>query len=258
MALVNPVYAFVVPFLFIVTVPLAVLAGITTTLAFALLIFRVIMVYLDVALSLIPQSLASLKFRRHRYMRHEDQMTAAFTNYSTGSSIVGNSTASSIHPQSLFQRRRRRRPSSSVSVLSSGGTTTPVGDFGLGLMPSVGPGRDFEGIGGWRCGDDDELWTTINSRMELPDRGFGRHHYRTPSGGGATTPGDGGVLMMRTRRRSPESRAVVLTASSPTSCRTRTPSASRLHSLTTIGNPEDSYFALNASPKAWSSKKLPT
>lgn len=258
MALLNPVYAFVVPFLFVVTVPLAVLAGITTTLAFALLIFRVIMVYLDVALSLIPQSLASLKLRR-RYIPHQDQMPAAFTNYSTGSSNGDSSTtALSIHQQSLFQRRRRRRPSSSISVLSSGGTTTPVGDFGLGLMPSVGPERDFEGIGGWRCGDDDEVWTTINSRMELPDRGFGRHHYRTPSGGGATTPGDGGVLMMKARRRSPETRAVVLTASSPTSCRTRTPSASRLQSLTTIGNAEDSYFALNASPKAWSSKKLST
>ncbi|KAG5977028.1 hypothetical protein E4U55_007100 [Claviceps digitariae] len=257
MALLNPVYAFVVPFLFVVTVPLALLAGVTTTLAFALLISRVIIVYLDVALSFIPQSLA--RFTSHRrYIRLQDQVPAisATSANSPASSNEDSSRASSIYQQSLLQRRRRRRPSSTVSFLSSGGTATPIGDFGLGLMPSVGPERDFEGIGGWRVGDDDELWTTINSRMELPDRGFIRHHCRTASGGGATTPGgDGGVLMMKTRRRSPEARAAVaMTASSPNSSRTRTPSLSRFQNLTTIGNP-DSYFALNPSPKG--SKKLP-
>lgn len=253
MALLNPVYAFVVPFLFIVTVPLALLAGITTTFAFAVLIFRVIIVYLDVAFSLIPQSLASLKFQGH-YIRHQDQLAPASFASPTSSSIRHSLSTSSIHQQSLFQRRRRRRPSSTISILSTGGSTTPVGDYGLGLMPSVGPERDFEGIGGWRSGDDDDVWTAINSRMELPDRGFGRQHYRTPSGGGATTPGDGGVLMMKTRRRSPESRGSAMTASSPNSCRARTPSASRIQNMTTMGNP-DSYFLLNTSPKA--TKRMP-
>ncbi|KAK2595973.1 hypothetical protein QQS21_006503 [Conoideocrella luteorostrata] len=249
MALLNPVYAFVVPFLFLVTVPLALLAGITTTLAFAVLIFRVLIVYLDVALSLIPQSLASIKFHTS-YVSHEARLPATF-NSSAVSSNEDSSTASSINQQPLFQRRRRRRPSSSISILSSAGSTTPVGEFGLGLMPSVGPERDFEGIGGWRSGDDDDVWTTINSRMELPDRGFGRHHHRSSSSGGVTTPGDGGVLMMKTRRRSPESRTAGL--SSPNSSRARTPSASRLHSLTTIGQ-SDGYFPLTMSPKA--SKKM--
>ncbi|KAG5952856.1 hypothetical protein E4U53_007725 [Claviceps sorghi] len=254
MALLNPVYAFVVPFLFVVTVPLALLAGVTTTIAFALLICRVVIVYLDVALSFIPQALATFKSQQ-RYIHLRDQLPATSAN-SPASSVGDGSGASSIYHQSLFQRRRRRRPSSIVSFLSSNGTTTPVGDFGLGLVPSVGPERDFEGIGGWRVGDDDDLWTTINSRMELPDRGFVRNHYRTASGGGATTPGgDGGVLMMKTRRRSPEARAVAMTASSPNSSRTRTPSLSRFQNRTTMGNP-DSYFALNSSPKA--GKKLST
>ena len=211
MALLNPVYGILVPFLFIVTVPLALLAGITTTLAFAVLIVRIIIVYLDVVLSLIPQSLANLKWHR-RYINHEP----------------------SPDLQSL-QRRRRRRPSSSVSILSTGGSTTPISELGLGLAPSVGPGRDYEGIGGWRSGDDDEVWTTINSRLEFPDR---RHHYRTPSGG-ATTPGDGGVLMMKERRRSPEKAAKT---TSPNSSRARTPSVSRAVK-------GDSYFPLTMSPK---------
>ncbi|KAG6019421.1 hypothetical protein E4U41_003260 [Claviceps citrina] len=253
MVLLNPVHAFVVPFLFVVTVPLAVLAGITTTLAFSLLISRVIIVYLDVALSFIPQSLA--RFTSHRrHVRLQDGLPApAASAHSTASSNGDSPRASPLHQQPHFQGRRRRRPSSIVSFLSSGGSTTPVGDFGLGLVPSVGPERDFEGIGGWRVGDDDELWTTINSRRELPDRGFVRHHYRSASGGGATTPGDGGVLMMKTRRRSPEARAGAI-ASSPNSSRARTPSASRFQSLTTIGN-TDGYFAFSPSPKA--SKRLP-
>lgn len=251
MALLNPVYAFVVPFLFVVTVPLALLAGITTTLAFAVLIFRVVIVYLDVALSLIPQSLASFKLHR-RYVAHDTRMPATLTT-SFGSSNGDSSAASSAHPL-LLHRRRRRRPSSSISIMSTGGSTTPISELGLGLMPSVGPERDFEGIGGWRSGDDDEVWTTINSRMELPDRQFGRNHYRSPSGGGATTPGDGGVLMMKTRRRSPESKASARTATSPNSSRARTPSASRMQSLTAFGN-SDSYFPLTMSPKA--TKKMP-
>ncbi|KAG5925617.1 hypothetical protein E4U42_004117 [Claviceps africana] len=253
MALINPVYAFVVPFLFVVTVPLALLAGVTTTLAFALLISRVVIVYLDLALSFIPQVLATFTSHR-RYTRPQLQLPATSAN-SPASSFGDSSRVSSIYHQSLYQRRRRRRPSSIVSFRSSNGTATPVGDFGLGLVPGVGPERDFEGIGGWRFGDDDDLWTTINSRMELPDRGFVRNHYRTGSAGGATTPSDGGVLMMKTRRRSPEARAVAMTASSPNSSRTRTPSLSRFQNLTTMGNP-DSYFALNSSPKA--SKKLST
>ncbi|KAG6007614.1 hypothetical protein E4U21_005695 [Claviceps maximensis] len=257
MALLNPVYAFIVPFLFVVTVPLALLAGLTTTLAFALLSVRVILVYLDVAFSFIPQSLATLTSHR-RFVRLQDQqqpVASATSANSPASSNEDSPRTYSIHQQSLYQRRRRRRPSSIVSVISSGGSATPVGDCGLGLMPSVGPERDFEGIGGWRVGDDDKSWTTINSRMELPDRGFVRHHYRTASGGGATTPGgDGGVLMMKTRRRSPEARCVSRTASSPNSSRARTPSLSRFQNLASIGSP-DSYFALNSSPKG--TKRLP-
>ncbi|KAG5994112.1 hypothetical protein E4U52_001421 [Claviceps spartinae] len=252
MALLNPVYAFVIPFLFFVTAPLALLAGITTTLTFGLLMSRVIIMSLDVAFSFIPQSLA--RFTSHRrYIHPQDQMLPATSTNTTPGGNEDSARASSVYQQQpLLQSRRRRRTSSITSILSTGGTTTPVGpvgDFGLGLIPSVGPDRDYEGIGGWRVGDDDdESWTTVNSRMELPEGGFVVHHYRTPSGGGATTPGDGAVLMMKTRRRSPEARAVTRTSSSPNSSRARTPSASRFRVRPVIGC-ADSYFPFNAPPK---------
>ncbi|KAK3192482.1 hypothetical protein K4F52_001281 [Lecanicillium sp. MT-2017a] len=243
MALINPVYAFVVPFLFVVTVPLAVFAGITTTLAFSVLICRVIIVYLDIALSLINRSLIGLKVPTHLHHAAARADTPSPTH----------STANLVyHP-----RRRRRRPSS-ASILS-GGSITPVNngnDTGLGLIPSIGAERDFEGVGGWRVGDDD-IWTTINSRFELHDRQHARNHHRSPSGGGPTTPGDGGFLMMKRRTRSPESAAAAMTGplktapTSPNCSRTRTPSASRV----SFGG--SSAFADGYFPFTMSSSKVP-
>ena len=41
----------------------------------------------------------------------------------------------------------------------------------FGIYSSEGIERDFEGVGGWRVpgsDDDDVLWTSMNSRLELP------------------------------------------------------------------------------------------
>jgi hypothetical protein len=117
-----------------------------------------------------------------------------------------------------FSSYRRRRPSS-ASLASATGSVTPVSECGFGLAPSVGLDRDFEGVGGWRISDagDEDIWTTINSRLELPDRHshlwghHGPHQSRTHSTGtGSLTPGGAfggidGYLFMRGRNRSPES-----------------------------------------------------
>lgn len=52
------------------------------------------------------------------------------------------------------------------------------------LSTSVGAARDFEGVGGWRLGgaDDDVLWTSINSRLELPADHVRRHRRSATSG----------------------------------------------------------------------------
>ncbi|KAF7534359.1 hypothetical protein G7Z17_g13377 [Cylindrodendrum hubeiense] len=238
MALINPVYAFVVPFLFIVTIPLAIFAGITTTIAFSVLILRVLAVYLDVALSLIPHYLGGRKPRPYQpHPSRLETLNAATTNFSSSS----NSTPSNTP----LRRRRRRRSSSAISAAS---LTPATSETALGLHPSIGPERDFEGVGGWRLGDD-EVWTTINSRLELPDKQHhGRNHYRPPSG--PTTPGESPFLMMKSRTPSPETKR---TSASPNSSRTRTPSGPR---IAFAAKPlVDSYFPmLKTSPKT--SKKL--
>lgn len=245
MALLNPIYVLFVPFLFVVTVPMALFAGVTTTLAFSVLICRGILVYLDLALSYVNRSLHGLKVPSHLHQ------------------AAARSDPPSPTPSYLALRRRRQRRPSSVSILS-GGTVTPVSnDVGLGLTPSIGAERDYEGLGGWRVGGDDEIWTTINSRLELPDRQHNRHHHRSPSGGGASTPGTGGdFLMMKRRTRSPETKAgkppVSAGPASPNSSRIRTPSTSRVGfgpSMT-----QEGYFSLVMSPKMASkmASKKPT
>lgn len=243
MALLNPIYVLFVPVLFLITVPMALFAGVTTTLAFSVLICRGILVYLDLALSYVSRSLHGMQVPSHLHQ------------------AAARSDPPSPTPSYLALRRRRRRPSS-VSILS-GGTATPVTDVGLGLTPSIGAERDYEGLGGWRVGDD-EIWTTINSRLELPDRQWNRHHHRSPSGGGATTPGEGGYLMMKRRTRSPDTKLtrppVVSGPASPNSSRTRTASTSRV-GFGSASTFQDSYFSLVMSPKMASkmaSKKLGT
>ncbi|KAL3955349.1 hypothetical protein ACCO45_010912 [Purpureocillium lilacinum] len=251
MALLNPVYAFMVPFLFIITAPLALFAGITTTLAFSVLILRVLIVYLDIALSLVPSYFK--RHQRHPQSRHDHGLRSVSPTATSSSAHSVNDYASPPTPtqqQVPLFRRRRRRPSSATSIVSAG-STTPLGQR---LMPSVGAERDFEGIGGWRAGkdgdeDDDNAWTTINSRFEFP---YPRsHHNRTPSGGAwPPTPGDSGVLMMKSRRNaSPDSRQSGKGPTSPNSSRTRTPSASRVAAAMTMGH-GDSYFPLAMSPAA--------
>ncbi|KAL7810410.1 hypothetical protein V8C26DRAFT_239893 [Trichoderma gracile] len=227
MALLNPLYAFVVPFLLVTTIPLAVFAGITTTFAFSILILRVFVVYLDIALSLVSQSLAHLTESSSAAKFHHPRPSS-----SSSSSIHSrtNSVSPSASSSTLLKRQQRRRRLSS-SVYSAG-SATPASDIGLGLIPSVGPERDFEGVGGWRLGgddDDDELWTTINSRYELPDNNNNRMHdrnHRRSLSGGPAGAADGGFLMMKGRARSPEQRLV--TPASPNSSKARAPSAPRL------------------------------
>ncbi|KAL7962880.1 hypothetical protein V8C34DRAFT_268582 [Trichoderma compactum] len=237
MALLNPIYACIVPLLIVTTIPLAIFAGITTTFAFSVLIFRVFVVYLDIALSLVSQSLSHLtESATKAHLRPPRTPSSSSSVHSRNNSVSPSASST------LLKRHRRRRPSSSVC---SAGSAAPASDIGLGLIPSVGAERDFEGVGGWRLGDD-EAWTTINSRSELPDRLHDRNHRRTLSGG-PTGAADGGFLMMKGRARSPEKRMV--STASPNSSKARAPSAPRL------GMPgssqTDSYFPMTMSSKAF-------
>ncbi|KAF4125243.1 hypothetical protein GMORB2_4083 [Geosmithia morbida] len=250
MGLFNPVRALVIPGFCLITVPLAILAGITTTLAFSVLLLRVFTVYLDILLSLAP-----------RWPSRRLFFTTAAVDNDTGAT---NYPSTSHHQRRHSHTPRRRRRSSTASSSS-------LGERGLGLVPSVGAERDFEGIGGWRLGGqiDDDLWSTAcNPPLEMPDRpvsyfGHGHHHRSSSANGGPTTPGEGGYLMMKSR--TPRANAGVGSSSSatayplasspslaasPNNSRARTPSGPRLK-FTPTQQP-DGYFALsrNTSPQA--------
>lgn len=212
MALLNPIYGIIVPFLFLFTIPIAVFAAITTTLAFSILLFRVILVYIELALAVIPHYLLGPK---------------------ATVKVILSRTGSFTTPSTAVPVRRRRRRSSSSSNLSGTGSITPIrSESVLAFSQSIGPTRDFEGVGGWRLdnpSDDDTLWTNINSRLELPADHVRRHRRSLTSG---SMPGD----TRQMRGFSPE-------AAMNTS-RARTPPSSGL-----IGS--EGYFSqLQSSPRA--------
>lgn len=235
MALLNPVYALLVPFLFVVTIPLAILAGITTTLAFSVLMFRVAVVYLDIAVNMVPQYVTGRRVYPFPGRFMNSLLSAAMGQSSTNNiqpsqnslydsrPASGQTTPSPTHHAATnittnrnpaVVRHHRRRRTSGASFTSVG-SITPIDDaagIGLGskrnsfmMIPSVGIDRDFEGVGGWRLSDkngdaDDDAWAQLNSRLELPVEQQRRHHRRSHSGGGATTPGGGDYLVMKSPR----------------------------------------------------------
>ncbi|KAK0750974.1 hypothetical protein B0T18DRAFT_59804 [Schizothecium vesticola] len=208
MALLNPVYGLVVPFLLFFTMPFAIFAGFTTALAFMVLMFRVFIVYFEIALALVPEFLT----RRIRYRHvpfeaprplqpswtitrdHSLQLSIPPTSTVNSESEHGSPARSPLRsgyttPGTLHPRHRQQathafsmlpkshRRSHSHASAGSAGTITPMheGEVLLAteaaLTPSVGLDRDFEGIGGWRLDgneDEDGSWTNINSRLELP------------------------------------------------------------------------------------------
>lgn len=177
MSILNPVKFCLISFISLLTFPLAILAGLTTVLAFSILLVRVSLVYVDFIVSFIP----TYVFGRHTYSRRlRDSKPSPI--------LPGPDSPSST---ASYARRRRRRRLSAASAEPP--TPTLVAEpYGLGIL-GAGMDRDFEGLGGWRDGDD-ELWTNINSRFQLSE---GRpvlvqqHHHRTLSGGGISR-GEGG------------------------------------------------------------------
>ncbi|KAJ4390582.1 hypothetical protein N0V93_004178 [Gnomoniopsis smithogilvyi] len=289
MALLNPVYGLIVPFLFVVTIPLAILAGVTTTLAFTVLMFRVAVVYLDIAVNMVPQYVTGRRIFPFpgRYM--SSLLNAAVSNLppptaspvdsrpTSGQSTPSPTTTTSRAPVVRHHRRRRTSGASFNSV----GSITPIDDGAAGigskrnsfmLIPSIGMDRDFEGVGGWRLNGrnpaDDEAWAQLNSRLELPLDQQRRHHRRSPSGGGAITPRGstgGDYLMMkspratRSKEESPENTAgrrgrdwgKASATMSPNSSRQRTPTGGMPPPLTTIDSDASaSYFPPVSSPKS--------
>lgn len=162
MALFNPGHGLILPFLFLFTVPIALFAALTTIIAFSILLFRVTLVYIELALTIMPNYFLGPSTHSRR-------------SYAV-------SGAKSPTLSSTPSRRRRRRPSSTAAL---SGTTTPTPGGPSQVFNSHQRVRDYEGVGGWRLGppsDDDDLWTKINSRLELPAE-HGRRHQRSLTSG---------------------------------------------------------------------------
>lgn len=209
---------------------LGIFAWFTTVIAFSILLFRVALVYIDLAIAVIPYYLQGGAKRILADPASPKQTIAP-------------------SPSPAAARRRARRTSSS-STLSATGSLTPIRHIAsrsdsyvllsspnsvLGLSSGVGPTRDFEGVGGWRLdvpSDEDEgLWTKINSRLELP-ADHGRRHKRSLTSGCVPQRGE-----MKWGRRNSEEATTMNTG------RTRTPP------MVPVLGYGDGYFASQASPK---------
>lgn len=174
--------ALLLPPLLLLSLPLFFSAVLTTSLAFFTLLFRVLLIYAEIALALLRTNLAP--HASPRSTLPTAQLTLAHKP--------------TTQPPSPSRLQPRRLSSSGASTLKAGekrsGSTTPLAPStsGLGIYSSSNPSRDFEGLGGWRVNDDDEeedvLWTGMNSRLELPaeeKKGKRKHHQRSYTGGSA-------------------------------------------------------------------------
>ena len=160
------------PILLLISIPLSIFAAVTTTLAFSTLFFRALLVYAELAAALI-----------------QDQFVGQPTIKSSASSNTRLVTLATTDGRGAQQKSRR---SSVGSSSSNGGSTTPriLEPSGLGIYNGGVAARDFEGVGGWRIpGPDDALWTSMNSRLELPAMADGhqRHHNRSQTTSASST-----------------------------------------------------------------------
>lgn len=172
----NPVYA-VTPFILLsVSIPLAIFAVLTTSIAVSLLSFRALAVYCRLAIAIVG-AWVSPSPSKPVLLR--------------GSSLLPSSARQS--PTGQLQHHRRTSTASTASsqdtALYSAHTSRLLKYKNNSLTALIGTSeltRDFEGVGGWRVpGDDDEeaLWMGINSRLQLPAETPTRRHARSLTGG---------------------------------------------------------------------------
>ncbi|KAH8167080.1 hypothetical protein CIB48_g1195 [Xylaria polymorpha] len=182
----NPVKFFVFPFVFIVALPLALCAGVTTIFAFLVLFLRLFLVYFDVGLETL------------RYV---------LLGHATQGRCIRRPAPRRIQrpspPPTSATFRHRRRAKQRVGGGGSGSISPVLGFDGLsGVTPSIGLERDFEGVGGWRLESvNEQQWYNLNSRLENPYR---RHHFRSQSGGAVLSGPTGSGIIAKLGSHSPE------------------------------------------------------
>ena len=132
------------------SVPLASLAIVTTTLAFSTLFVRVSIVYFELGTALMSS-----------WLFDKDSTTSRIR--SKACHISSNASTRYSNP------KKRRRSSAPQNAPASLPPPTKSQSF-ASLVGSSGPTRDFEGVGGWRLAADTQneySWTHHNSRLQL-------------------------------------------------------------------------------------------
>lgn len=213
-------YTFSLPLAVLISIPLACTAVITTLVAASILAVRVTFVYIELVLAVVPQ-----------YIFQTDDPHSKLSHiFLSPNATYDNSPATTP----TIERRSRRL--SNTSLMS---TLTPAASAVSLPLPqqSVGLGRDFEGVGGWRLdqqSDEEQLWTRINSRLELPAESPRRYHHQRSLTAGSYS-GD------RERNRSPELTMRRNGSFSPNTKRIRTPTLTR-NGFTSV----EGYFGMAA------------
>ncbi|KAI0390969.1 hypothetical protein F5Y17DRAFT_442497 [Xylariaceae sp. FL0594] len=227
----SPVRLFVLPFVFLVAMPLAFFASVTTMLAFAVLFFRLCLVYCDLGLETLRYVLVGHAAQARYVASHGTPSLTPTTSRDT----------TPVHSPAV-SGFRHRRPLKRLTSAGSGSSTPAVYSNGLSriLPSSAGLERDFEGIGGWRLdsvGFDahatahESQWYNLNSRLETPKW---RHHFRSQSGdpvmrGSGSIAGSNNLVKLKM-------------TSSPGRSGQRTPNISKTPGFSRSGH--DEYFPL--------------
>lgn len=181
MALLKSLYLFSLPILFSLTIGLAFFAVLTTISAFTVLLCRLLIIYTEIGFTLIPHYLFGKSHAPSIIIPafFEDGPQAAATpSYvrRLGSSSDVSSAAYFVEQQTGNRGARRTRkaslPTMKRSPLVIDHYANPANaPFALPISTAPPGQRDFEGLGGWRLDAGPEetvLWTSINSRLELP------------------------------------------------------------------------------------------
>jgi hypothetical protein len=173
-------YNLTLPFILVLGIPLAWLAVVTTTISLIVLQLRVSFVHLEIGIALAPYNvkrvLDIIQIDILRTKTRPPRANKPDFNWDTPIQT----------PPANLPRRARRYSSASAT-----GLTPAHSAISLPLAQSIGPTRDFEGVGGWRLtpgvdDDEEDAWLRINSRLELPSESPRRHHKRSSTGGSFT------------------------------------------------------------------------
>ena len=165
----SPLYLLGPPLLLLISIPLTILAVITTSIAVTCLTVRVSIVYFELGIALIhsyffppPQKPLPKRPSPGRSSPHRSR--------NRRSSIASTTSSHDAAVQPSYPSQLQYKSGSFASLIGTGEIT-----------------RDFEGVGGWRLpGNEDEeaLWMGMNSRLELPAAiPKQRRHQRSLTGG---------------------------------------------------------------------------